>query len=192
MTVTPSKVLSRSIAAVGDRLPERIVLIGYRASGKTSVGISLSNLLSWRFLDLDEEIEREAGCTIDRIVERGGWDEFRNIEQTTIKKLCKKPQYVIAPGGGAVMNADNVVNLKRKSRVFWLQADAATLLARMKDDPLSPSRRPPLTGLSPEKEVERLLQEREPFYKEASDTIIETQDRSIREVVEKILSALKA
>ncbi|MEE9612201.1 MAG: shikimate kinase, partial [Desulfatiglandales bacterium] len=102
------------------------------------------------------------------------------------------PQYVIAPGGGAVLNADNVVNLKRKSRVFWLQADAATLLERMKDDPLSPSRRPPLTGLSPEKEVERLLQEREPFYKEASDTIIDTQDSSIREVVEEILSALEA
>ncbi len=191
MPKTPSKVLSRSIAGAGDSLPERIVLIGYRGSGKTSVGSELANLLSWQFLDVDEEIEREVGLGIDQIVTRSGWEGFRAIERAFIEKLCQRPQYVIAPGGGAVLDAGNVANLKRKSRVFWLQADATTLLARMNDDPLSPSRRPPLTGFSPEEEIQRLLQKREHFYKEASDAIIDTQDRSIREVVEEIFSALE-
>jgi shikimate kinase len=181
---SPSKFIST--------LPDRIVLIGYRACGKTSVGSELASRLSWRFVDVDDEIEREEGRSIDQIVADRGWEGFRAVERAIIKKLCKEPQFVMAPGGGAVLNAQNVANLKRKSRVFWLQADAETHLSRMEDDPLSPSRRPPLTGLSPEKEVQRLLKEREPYYKEASNAKIDTRNRSIPEVVEEILTALES
>ncbi len=173
-------------------LPDRIVLIGYRACGKTSVGSELANHLSWRFLDVDDEIERVEGRGIDQIVADRGWEGFRTTERDLIKELCREPQFVIAPGGGAVLDPENVVNLKRKSRVFWLQADTETHLSRMKDDPRSPSRRPPLTGLSPEEEVQRLLQEREPSYKEASDVTVDTRNHSIQEVVKQILTALES
>jgi len=158
---------------MGSSLSERIVLIGYRGSGKTSVGRALADVLSWRFLDIDEEIERHEGLSIARIVALHGWEGFRAKERIIIENLRSESSCVIAPGGGAVLDAGNVANLRRGSRVFWLRADASTLLERTRGDPLNHLRRPSLTGLEPEEEVRILLEEREPFYRGASDWVVE-------------------
>ena len=90
-----------------------IVLIGYRCSGKTGVGKILACKLEKYFVDIDSLIEKRAGCSIKGLVSKSGWDHFRMIEKKMIERVSKKGNLIIATGGGAVMDKENIKNLKR-------------------------------------------------------------------------------
>ena len=85
-----------------------IVLIGYRGTGKTAVGKALSRQLGWPFHDADIFLEKKMGRTISEMVAKNGWTFFRAREKETIRELSALQQSVIATGGGAVMDKDNV------------------------------------------------------------------------------------
>jgi shikimate kinase len=166
-----------------------LILIGYRACGKTCVGKKVSGFLGLPFYDTDELIQRRTGKTVRQIVQEGGWPAFRKSEKAAIGGVALQDGVVIALGGGAVMEAGNVEALKGKGCFVWLRAEEETLRKRMRGDGASSEQRPPLTipGNGDEKE---LLAKRSPVYRALADLIIDTTGRSIDEVAEEILSAL--
>jgi len=166
-----------------------LILIGYRACGKTCVGKRASGFLGLPFYDTDELTQRKTGKTVREIVQEGGWSAFRKSEKAAIGEVARQDGVVIALGGGAVMEPGNVEALKGKGYFIWLRAEEETLRQRMRGDGASPEQRPPLMspGIGDEKE---LLAKRNPVYRALADLIIDTTGRSIDEVAEEILAAI--
>lgn len=167
----------------------KIVLIGFRATGKTSIGASLAQKLNWKFLDLDEEIQRRTKKSIREIVEEEGWETFRSLERKLLEEIKNLENIVIALGGGSVLHQKEMSDLKQKSLVIWLWASKEIILERIKVDSKTLSQRPSLTNLQTlEEEVENLLKEREKLYNNFSHVKIDTSKKSIFEIVEEILN----
>ena len=167
-----------------------IILIGYRASGKTSVGKKLSGLLGLPFYDTDTLIQKRTGKTVRQMVLEGGWPAFRQAEREAIASLAGKEGAVIALGGGAVLDPANVEVLKPRGHFIWLQADKETIQERLKGDRASAEQRPPLSN-SVNGDVEEILRQRIPLYESIADLILDTTGLSVGAVAEEILSALK-
>lgn len=173
-----------------ERLKVNLVLIGFRCSGKTSVGEKIAQMTGRAFCDMDKSLEAFVGSTIPEIVSEKGWPYFRKIEKTLTKKLSEGDAMVIASGGGVVLDEENTCNLKRNGRVVWLKADAERLRERMKRDRAAGFERPALSGVGPVDEVERLMEAREPFYEKAADLTIDTTALSVEEVAALVVSLL--
>jgi shikimate kinase len=166
----------------------RIYLIGYRCTGKTTVGPIVAARLGWKFVDADEELEREAGQTIQQIFAAEGEAGFRDREQANLQRLAQVPKCVIATGGGIVLREPNREHLRGTGLVAWLTASPALIWQRMQDDPTTAQRRPALAqgGLA---EVEELLARREPLYRETAHTIVDAEARSPETIAAAILAA---
>ena len=100
----------------------RIVLTGFMGSGKSTVGPLLAARLGWRFVDVDDVIEAEAGCTIAELFARHGEADFRDMEHATITRLAADEGLVLALGGGAI---------EREQTRTLLLSDPHTLLVHL-------------------------------------------------------------
>jgi shikimate kinase len=167
-----------------------IILIGFRGSGKSAVGSRLAAHLKMRFVDTDDLIESKEGHISD-IVKSKGWDYFRRLEKSVIEDISKENNLIVAPGGGAVLDSDNVNALKRNGLVIWLKADQRTLLKRIQNDQGSSTRRPTLTGKGTLEEIEETISQRELFYEKASEVQIDTSMMDVETVVERLLAIFK-
>jgi len=162
-----------------------IVLIGYRGTGKSTVGKILAERLGRELVSTDAEIISRARLPVPDIVQRFGWDHFRDLESEVCRDLAGKDGLIIDTGGGAILRQQNVDSLKKNGVLIWLTADVRTITERIGGD----TQRPSLTGAkSFTEEVEEVLRERQPNYKSAANHIIETDGRSVAEVVEAILA----
>jgi len=160
-----------------------IVLIGYRGTGKSSVARLLAARTKWPLVSTDLEIIKKAGMPVPDIIRKRGWDYFRNVESEICKQVGKKDRMIIDTGGGAVLRKENVESLRQRGRIFWLTAEVATVMERIKNN----SDRPSLTGKkSYVEEVEEVLNERLPLYKAAADHMIATDDRTVEEIANEI------
>jgi shikimate kinase len=167
-----------------------IVLIGYRCAGKTVVGKRLADRLQRRFVDTDDLIESKEG-KISSILKSHGWDYFRAMEKRMIEEISKEDNLVIALGGGAVLDPDNIVNLERNGLIIWLMADPEVLRKRMNQDPRTFASRPTLTGKGTLEELEEMIAYRNPFYDKAAKIQFDTSALDVEAVVENILTVLK-
>ncbi|MDW7772937.1 MAG: shikimate kinase [Desulfobulbaceae bacterium] len=170
--------------------PERIILTGFRATGKSSVGAMLAERLGLAFVDTDAELCGAIGCSIAEYVARHGWPAFREKERVLLAALARRTGAVIATGGGAIMHENEWHALRRKSRVVWLRADAGTIRRRLRKDEATASQRPSLTGAGSDDEVDELLRSREPLYRSGSDMIIDTAPLAPEEIVNTIIRNL--
>jgi len=162
-----------------------IVLIGYRGTGKSTVGRLLAARLGREFVSTDAEIVKRAQRTIPEIVTQQGWDYFRDLESDICRELASRDQLVIDTGGGAILRAQNVEALKKDGTLFWLTASVETIAKRIGGD----NQRPSLTGAkSFVDEIQDVLRERTPKYHAAADHSIATDDRSINQLVEMLLT----
>jgi shikimate kinase len=168
-----------------------LVLIGYRATGKTTLARLLAERLGWSWLDADVEIERRAGKSIARIFAEEGEPAFRDLEAQVIADLCRRQQLVLAAGGGAPLRAENRRAMHAGGRVVWLTASPETILARMSADATTATRRPSLTDQGPLEEIVQLLARREPIYQETADWTVPTEGRTPKQLVEEILGRLE-
>jgi shikimate kinase len=164
-----------------------IILTGYRCTGKTTVGKSLAAACGWVFVDTDEELMRKNGRSVREIVERDGWAVFRKLESDTIREVCGLDRRVIAAGGGAVLSTDNVAVMRKSGRIVWLKARPDTIRARMTADTATDGLRPALTSRGPWDEIGRVLAGRSASYEAAADFSVDTDGRSIVEIVDTIL-----
>ncbi len=164
-----------------------IVLIGYRGTGKSTVGRLLATRLGYQLVSTDAEIVKRAQRTIPEIVAQQGWDCFRDLESEICKELSSRDHLVIDTGGGAILRTQNLEALKKNGTVLWLTASVETIVKRIGSD----NQRPSLTGTkSFVDEIQDVLQERAPKYQAAADHVIETDHRSINQLVETILTLM--
>ncbi len=164
-----------------------IFLIGYRGSGKSTVGRVLADRLGWTFADADTVLEERFGQSIREIFAQEGEAGFRDKESAILKELCARRDVVIATGGGVVLRDENRVQLRTHGYVVWLTADAATLWARIQADHTTAARRPALTtgGIA---EVEQLLAIREPLYRATADIVVPVATVSPEQAADAILA----
>lgn len=164
-----------------------IILIGYRGTGKSTIGKILSEKLNRPLVSLDEMIVKKADMSIPEIVEKHGWDYFRDLESQVAAEVSNKDNYIIDSGGGIVLRDENVINLKKNGICFLLKADIETIISRIQGD----ANRPALKeGMSFREEQEKVLKERDQKYKAAADIVIDTSLLSVEQAVEKILKNL--
>lgn len=175
----------RAAAVLADH--GHLYLTGYRGSGKSSVGRELARRLNRPAIDLDDEIERAAGCTIREIFATAGETGFRDWETRTLQQVVGRPPAVIALGGGAVLKAENREQIARSGLTVWLQIDAQTVCQRLQDDASTTDRRPALTRLPQQQEVAQLLEQRQPLYHQIASIHVTTVGRSIAAIVTDIL-----
>jgi len=167
-----------------------LFLIGYRCSGKTTVGKAIAETLDWDFVDADTMLTTACGKSIKEIINTDGWASFRRMECSTLKQFCAKERQVVATGGGVVLDAANIEAMKSSGQVVWLVATAATIHSRMRADKNTEHLRPALTQKGTLAEIDDLLAERRPDYERASDFFVRTDKMSIDEIVRKILAQL--
>ncbi len=165
---------------------ERVVLVGFMAAGKTSVGRRLAQALDWDFVDFDEVIEARTGASIPEIFRTQGEAAFRALEARLTDEFSSARHVVLAPGGGWVTQPDLMDRLGPGSLLVWLRISPEEAVRRALADSVH---RPLLAGADPLAKARVLLAEREPFYYLA-DTAVDVDGRSIdqvaREVVNKI------
>lgn len=164
-----------------------VVLIGYRGTGKSTVGQIVAAKLGRMLVSTDAEIVKLVGHSIPEIVQQNGWEHFRDLETKVCQELAGRTGLVVDTGGGAILRSRNVEILKETGRLFWLTASVRTITERIGQD----SQRPSLTGVkSFVDEIEDVLRERTPKYQAAADYIIETDGKSARQVADEILARL--
>ncbi len=166
-----------------------LILIGHRATGKTTVGRLLAARLGWQFADVDEHIEAAFGGSIAQIFAIEGEAGFRLREATALEALCGRERHVIATGGGAILRAENRMRLRSSGYVAWLTAPPETIWARIQDDPTTAARRPNLTASGGLEEVRTLLAARELLYREAAHFIVDADVPSPEAVAAAIFAA---
>ncbi|MFZ5828828.1 MAG: shikimate kinase [Planctomycetota bacterium] len=165
---------------------DRIVLIGYRATGKTTLAKLLAERLGWKWVDADVEIERRAGCTIAEMFADKGEPAFRDLEAAVIADLCRTPRLVLAAGGGAPLRPESREAMRRGGFVVWLTAEPETIHRRMTGDVTTAGRRPSLTEKDPLAEIVHLLEARTPVYLETAHCTIDTEGRAPAEIATEI------
>jgi shikimate dehydrogenase len=163
----------------------RVVLIGFRGTGKTEVGRLLSRLLGLPVYDTDYLIEERCNKPVHEIFESDGEDYFRSVERKVIHSLPGSG-CIISTGGGAVLDPSNVEMLRRDSVVILLEADEDTIEKRIMN-----TKRPQLTHLPLREEISHILQERRTYYHAAADFCIDTSSGSINGTCLEIRRILK-
>ncbi|MEO1496712.1 MAG: shikimate kinase [Planctomycetota bacterium] len=169
---------------------DRLFFTGYRGSGKTTVARLVAQQLGWDCVDSDDVVEQLAGKAIAQIFADQGEPAFRDLEATVVDELCAADATVVALGGGAVLRATTRERLRAAGPVVWLRASAETLAGRIAGDATSGARRPRLTGLSGLAEVERVLTEREPIYRECATVAIDGEGREPERIADEVVAWL--
>jgi shikimate kinase len=170
---------------------DRIVLIGLRCSGKTTIGRAVAAKLEWDFVDADEELVARAGRTIADIFATDGEGAFRELEKRTLADLCARARVVIATGGGAVLDPENVRVMREGALVVHLDAPTDVLWRRMQTDPATGEQRPALTDLDGKAEMEAVASKRAALYEAARHVVIDTDELDAEAAAAAIVEALQ-
>jgi shikimate kinase len=162
----------------------QIFLLGFMASGKSTVGPRLAARLDRRFIDLDRVIETKAGCSIAELIAREGEERFRRIESETLREEASRDAAVIAPGGGAITRRENRELMSRLGVTIWLDAPFELCWRRIQQDgatrPLAPN----------EASAKARYEQRAPLYRQAAIRIPINETQSPNDVSETIVEKL--
>ena len=169
-----------------------LVLIGYRCTGKTTVGRILAGTLEWPLVDTDTLVQQRAGRSIKEIVAEGGWPEFRRIEREVVADVSAADRQIISAGGGAILDDANTRALRAGGKVVLLTCAPETIWERMKTDPKTLAERPDLTDSGGIAEIRDLLDQRRDKYDAACHYRIQTDRFAPDEAAGRILAHLKA
>ena len=170
-----------------------IYLMGYRGSGKSTVGRLLAKQLGWPVIDTDDVIESAATQSIREIFAAEGEAGFREREQQAIAQVAgRRVPSVIALGGGAILRPDNQRMIQSSGHVVWLHGSAELLYQRIASDASTAARRPQLSQRSGYDEVVEILARREPIYRQLAQLTVHTDHRTPDEVVLEIVDWLNS
>jgi shikimate kinase len=166
-----------------------VFLIGYRGTGKSTVARLLAARLGWSALDADELLETRHGKIIREIFAEEGEAGFRDKETALLEEACKLRKHVIASGGGVVLRPTNRELLRSAGIIVWLTADADTIWQRMQADASTASRRPALT-VGGRAEIDELLRQREPLYRECAHFSVNSAKWTPEAIADEVLEQL--
>lgn len=164
-----------------------VALYGFMGVGKSTVGKALSETLGYGFVDMDEMIERRAGAKIKDIFAAEGEKGFRALEKEVAREVSERDRYVIACGGGAILDPENSEAMRRSSVLVLLTASIDEIVERTRDS----NERPLLNVDDARAEAEALLRERMPPYLEAADLVMDTTGASPTQLAAEIAAALE-
>ena len=172
------------------RAPEyrqRIALIGLRGAGKSTLGPRLAARIGVPFLELDREIEKEAGLGLGEIMELHGQAGFRRLERTVLDRVINTyPRVVLAAGGGIVAETATFERLLAACLTIWVKAAPEVHMQRVIDQgdlrPMQDNRRSM-------DDLRAILASREALYAQA-DVEVDTTGRSVEEALERLITAL--
>lgn len=156
-------------------------------AGKSTIGRQLAKALRKKFYDSDREIEQRTGVSISWIFEMEGESGFRERESKTIEDLTALDNVVLATGGGAVLSEENRNWLRARGHVIYLSASMEQLYRRTSRD----KKRPLLQTGDRRKQIENLLIQRDPLYREVADIIVKTGEQSVQHTVNEVIKKLK-
>jgi len=169
-------------------LAGRVILIGFMGAGKTAVGKRVARKLGWEFLDADSMVENTTGMSIEEIFSKKGEAAFREIEETVVMDMLDSDVSgpggkVISLGGGAVTSNKILRRLMDEPLVFFLDLDVETAFDRAQNGarPLARDR----DGFV------KLFEQREELYRSAAGWTVDTRCRSISDIADEIISAVK-
>jgi len=157
---------------------QRVILLGYMCSGKSSVGEALARRLQWQFLDFDVEIERREGESISGIIETRGEAYFRSLEAALTEEISRERELVVAPGGGWITQPELLEAIRPGTLSAWLRVSPEETVRRLREDSID---RPFKDLEDPEEKISRMIEEREPLYRRA-DLMIPASLRSVEEI----------
>lgn len=160
-----------------------VALVGLSGAGKSSVGWRLAGRLGWPLRDTDALVVTTSERSIAQIFAEAGEAHFRALETAALQQALGSPPCVLATGGGIVLAPENRALLRERAFVVWLDAPTTTLITRLQahDEP-----RPLLQGDNPLERLEALRAARAAFYTEVADLCVNTDERSIEEIVAQI------
>ncbi len=150
---------------------ERVFLIGYMGCGKSTIGRYIAKDMGWRFIDMDDFVEKQIGCSISQFFADKGEDEFRKAEAQALKTLASEHNAIIATGGGAPCHFDNIDVMRAAGLTIYIKVEPQVLAARLKD---AKNQRPLLAGKSDDELLDFIssqLKNREPFYSKAEMSV---------------------
>lgn len=165
-----------------------VVLIGFRGSGKSTVGRMAAERLGYAFVDTDALIEQRTGMTIREIFADRAEDGFRDLESQIVAEVSRADRTVISTGGGVVLREQNVRALQANGRLIYLTAPPDVLWKRIFADVhrhATRLRMDPDTGLQ---QVRHALEFREPIYSAIADAVVDTDGRSVESIVDRVIT----
>lgn len=170
---------------------DSIALIGFMATGKTTIGQKLAERLgnNYHFIETDILIIKDAGKSIPDIFTEDGEIRFRELEIAACKKASELKKVVISCGGGIVLNKINVDYLKKNCQIVLLKATPGEIYKRAIKD--GKETRPVIDKEDPKREIEAVLAFREPFYAAAADIVVDTSNKSIEGILKEIIEKSK-
>jgi shikimate kinase len=163
-----------------------IFLVGMMGAGKTTVGKALARRLGREFVDCDREIVERTGVPVATIFEIEGETGFRQRESCVLADLALRTDCVIATGGGAVLSADNRRLMRESGTVIYLNASVDHLHERTRRD----ASRPLLASGDRHATIARLVEQRDPLYRDAAHIIVESGTPSAGTLAGRIIAAL--
>lgn len=167
---------------------KNIVLIGFMGSGKTTVGIRLSYRLRKTIEDTDKLIERREKRTIREIFAQDGEEYFRKMETEMLREAgLKMKNQIVSVGGGTPVKAENRELLKQLGTVIYFRVKPETVYNRLKHD----TTRPLLQCENPLARITELLEQRKEAYESCADIIIDVDELSMQQVVDRVLFELE-
>ena len=169
-------------------MAERVLLVGMMGAGKTTVGQALAHRLGAAYFDSDRQVERRTGLTVPEIFAERGEAAFRAEErEALVEAIGSEGPVVVSVAGGAVLDAENRRMVREGGTVVWLRADVETLAARV-----GAGAGRPLLGDDPAAALAQLYEVRRPVYAEVADVVVDVDDLTPEEAVERILAATGA
>lgn len=167
---------------------KNIVMIGFMATGKTTIGKELSKKLDFEFIDTDIEIEKNEKMKISDMFEKKGEDYFRDLETNILKNTINKKNIILSTGGGIIVRKENIPILKKIGTIIWLNGDKNTIIKHIKSSNID---RPLLRDYNNlETKIDEILSKRYDVYKQICDIEININDKNIQKVTSEILSKL--
>jgi shikimate kinase len=171
---------------VNSPTPERVVLVGFMGSGKSTVGKLLAEALGWRFVDQDALVEEQEGLSISEMFAGAGESHFRAVEAPVADRLLREKRIVMASGGGWAALPDRIAGLPNDTVCVWLRVSAEEAVRRTEE---AAGSRPLLSGPDTLETALRLLEQRTPFYSQ-SDLEVDTEALRPEDVSARILKFL--
>ena len=166
-----------------------IYLIGFRCTGKTTLGQMIAQKLGRPFVDLDDVVTDRAEKTVEALVASSGWEKFRRLEKEALLKVTRQKGIVVATGGGIILDPDNISVLRETGRVIWLIASPEEIKKRIEADSNNLAQRPSLTGKNIIDEVTTVLKARNPLYRAAAHQVVDTDGVGIDQLIELIINS---
>jgi shikimate kinase len=163
-------------------MPRHIVLVGLPGSGKSTVGKLVAEALGASLIDVDGLLVREMGMPIIQIFGMLGEPKFRELERDAVNAAQAREPCVIVPGGGWAAQPGQLVAAKQAGLVIYLKCRAATATKRSEQGEARP-----LLGVDPAQKMRQLLEEREPFYRQA-DHAVETDNHPAEAVAAEVMA----